>query len=60
MGAPTGSTNRHCPADDNFDDNRDDSCAYNAAAYSLKFLVNRLVVPLACSWQCGGQGFESP
>jgi hypothetical protein len=52
-------TNR-CPADDNFDDNRDDSCAYNAAAYSPKVLVNRLVRSAARSWQCGGQGFESP
>ena len=43
------------PADDNFDDNRDDTCAFNAA-YSLKVLVNHLVRSAARSWQCRGRG----
>lgn len=46
--------------DDNFDDNRDDSyCRYDNI-YSLKSLLSRLVTTPACSWQCGGHGFESP
>jgi hypothetical protein len=46
--------------DDNRDDNRDDSGPLNYVPYSPKMHVSCLVTAPACSWQCGGQGFESP
>jgi hypothetical protein len=55
-----------CPAaaqlsnDDSSDDNRDDTGPLNYAPYSPKIHLSCLVMAPACSWQCGGQGFESP
>jgi hypothetical protein len=46
--------------DDNRDDNRDDSYSLNADIYRPDSLLSCLVSTPACSWQCGGQGFESP
>ena len=48
------------PGDDNFDDNRDDNWPPNYVAYTAKCQLNGLITALARSWQCGGQGFESP
>jgi hypothetical protein len=48
------------PNDDSSDDNRDDSGHLNYVPYSAKMHVSCLVTSPACSWQCGGQGFESP
>jgi hypothetical protein len=50
----------HLPNDDSSDDNRDDSGPVNYVPYSPKMRVSCLVTAPACSWQCGGQGFESP
>lgn len=47
-------------ADDNCDDNPDDSCTPNNAHDNAKMVLSCLVVYFARSWQCGGQGFESP
>ena len=47
-------------SDDSFDDNPDDSYALYDANYSPKMGLNCLFRASACSWQCGGQGFESP
>ena len=47
-------------ADHSFDDNADDSCAPNYAHDTAFRLLNSLFSDPACSWQCGGQGFESP
>ena len=47
-------------ADDSLDDNRDDNYSPNYGNYSPKSLLSRLVTAPARSWQCGGQGFESP
>jgi hypothetical protein len=56
-GLPGG---RHsCPNDDSADD-RDDSAPLNYVPYSPKMHVSFLVTASASSWQCGGQGFESP
>ena len=46
--------------DDNSDDNRDDNCFIHDAIYRGKLVLSCLVTASACSWQCGGQGFESP
>jgi hypothetical protein len=46
--------------DHRFDDNADDSCALNYAYNTAFGLLNSLFSDPACSWQCGGQGFESP
>jgi hypothetical protein len=46
--------------DDNSDDNADDSCCLNHVAYTTMRGPSRLVTVSARSWQCGGQGFESP
>jgi hypothetical protein len=45
---------------DNSDDNRDDNCSPNNRGYRAVSGVSCLVVSPARSWQCGGQGFESP
>ena len=42
------------------DDNRDDSYSLSVDIYSLNVVLSCLVRAPACSWQCGGQGFESP
>jgi hypothetical protein len=47
-------------SDDNSDDNADDSCCLNHVAYTTMRGPSRLVTVSARSWQCGGQGFESP
>ena len=47
-------------SDDNFDDNPDDSYYLYNTNYSPKMPLNCLFRGCACSWQCGGQGFESP
>jgi hypothetical protein len=46
--------------DHNSDDNADDSCALNHIDDKVLQLLNSLVSDPAWSWQCGGQGFESP
>jgi hypothetical protein len=46
--------------DDSFDDNRDDSYSVSVDISSLKSPLSCLVMAFAYSWQCGGQGFESP
>jgi hypothetical protein len=46
--------------DDSCDDNRDDSGSLNHHRYSSKMHVSCVVTAPARSWQCGGQGFESP
>jgi hypothetical protein len=46
--------------DDTFDDNRDDNGLHNYVAYTAKPQLKRLNTAPARSWQCGGQGFESP
>ena len=46
--------------DDSFDDNRDDSYPFNHGVYGPDVQLSRLVTASARSWQCGGQGFESP
>jgi hypothetical protein len=48
------------PADDSFDGNCDDSCAPNYAYNTTNCLLNSLFTTPASSWQCGGQGFDSP
>ena len=54
-------TNTAAPiGDDNSDDNRDDSCAPNNGHDSEKTCLFSLFTHSARSWQCGGQGFESP
>jgi len=47
-------------SDDNFDDNRDDSCCLHDTNYRPKMALNCLFRGCARSWQGGGQGFESP
>ncbi len=47
-------------ADDSSDDNRDDSCTPNYADNTALFDLFCLFRHFAWSWQCGGQGFESP
>jgi hypothetical protein len=47
-------------ADHSFDDNADDTCASNYANNTAYGLLNGQFTAPACSWQCGGQGFESP
>jgi hypothetical protein len=42
------------------DDNRDDNYSLNYGNRSPKSLLSCLVTAPARSWQCGGQGFESP
>jgi hypothetical protein len=42
------------------DDNADDSCTRNYVHNRAFRLLNSLFSALARSWQCGGQGFESP
>jgi hypothetical protein len=50
-----------CPlVDHNSDDNADDSCPPNYTYNTAFRLLNSLFSPVARSWQCGGQGFESP
>jgi hypothetical protein len=46
--------------DDSSDDNRDDTGPLNYVPYGPKMHVSCLVSDPARSWQCGGQGFESP
>jgi hypothetical protein len=46
--------------DDNLDDNCDDNYSLNYGNYSPKSLLSCQVTAPARSWQCGGQGFESP
>jgi hypothetical protein len=46
--------------DDSSDDNFDDSCVLNYADNTPIRLLKALFEPCAWSWQCGGQGFESP
>jgi hypothetical protein len=46
--------------DDDSDDNADDSCPTNYFHNTAFRLLNCLFTLLARSWQCGGQGFESP
>ena len=46
---------RPAMVDDNFDDNRDDSCAAQYGPYSPKARLSCLVTPPARSWQCGGR-----
>jgi hypothetical protein len=48
------------PNNDSSDDNRDDSGPLSYVPYSPKMHVSCLITAPACSWQCGGQGFESP
>jgi hypothetical protein len=48
------------PDDDNPDDNRDDSGSLNYHCYCRTTSLWCLVLVRARSWQCGGQGFESP
>jgi hypothetical protein len=47
-------------ADHISDDNGDDSCAQDYAHNSVLWLTRGLFARAAWSWQCGGQGFESP
>ena len=47
-------------SDDSLDDNCDDSCCPSDAAYRTMCSRSCLVTVSARSWQCGGQGFESP
>ena len=47
-------------ADDDFDDNPDDSYSLRNTNYRPKMTLNCLFSGYACSWQCGGQGFEFP
>jgi hypothetical protein len=42
------------------DDNLDDNYSLNYGNCSPKSLLSCLVTAPARSWQCGGQGFESP
>jgi hypothetical protein len=42
------------------DDNRDDNGSLNHHRYSPLMHLSCLVTAPARSWQCGGQGFESP
>jgi hypothetical protein len=51
---------RPAVADDDSDDNPDDSCTPNNAHDCTKMVVSCLITAPARSWQCGGQGFESP
>ena len=46
--------------DDNSDDNPDDSCTLNDGHDCPITGLSCLVTTPALSWQCGGQGFESP
>ncbi len=46
--------------DDGCDDNRDYSGSLNNHRYSTKMHLSCRVSTPARSWQCGGQGFESP
>ena len=52
---PAGPGVDHNP-DDNADDSRAPSYGYDTTLRSL----NSLFTDFARSWQCGGQGFESP
>ena len=47
-------------SDDNPDDNADDTRSLDGAAYKAFLMKPCLFRACACSWQCGGQGFESP
>jgi hypothetical protein len=58
MSCSTSATQRI--ADDNSDDNPDYSCTPDNAHNCPKTVLSCLVTHSACSWQCGGQGFESP
>jgi hypothetical protein len=53
-------TRRNPRSDDNLDDNCDDSCCPSDAPYTTICARSCLVTASARSWQCGGQGFESP
>jgi len=46
--------------DHSLDDNADDSCTPDYVSNDIKLLVNGLFSDAVRSWQCGGQGFESP
>ena len=54
----------HCPhggTDDSLDDNRDDNCDPNLRPQQSSMGdLNTLLTATAWSWQCGGQGLESP
>jgi len=68
IGSRDGSTGREGasalsplePSGTTFDDNADDSCTLGYAYHATYWLLNSLFTVAACSWQCGGQGFESP
>jgi hypothetical protein len=47
-------------SDDSFDDNHDDNCFLNHHPYTAEPPASCLFTVPAWSWQCGGQGFESP
>jgi hypothetical protein len=57
-GLPSGGS--QLSNDDSFDDNRDDCGPLNYTPYSPKMHLSCLITAPARSWQCGGQGFESP
>jgi hypothetical protein len=46
--------------DDSLDDNRDDWHVQDYVGNRAACLLNALFTTRAPSWQCGGQGFESP
>jgi hypothetical protein len=58
--AGAAETRRDPRSDDSPDDNCDDSYYPCASAYTTICGLSCLVTPSARSWQCGGQGFESP
>jgi hypothetical protein len=47
-------------ADNNSDDNTGDKCCLNHVTYTTIRGLTCLFTRSARSWQCGGQGFESP
>jgi hypothetical protein len=58
--AGTAETRRNPRSDDSLDDNCDDSFCPSDAAHTTICGRSCLVTASARSWQCGGQGFESP
>jgi hypothetical protein len=55
-----GASNLGRRVDDNSDDNGDDSYCPNHDTYTTIANLSCLFTASARSWQCGGQGFESP
>ena len=47
-------------SDDTLDDNDDDNPCSSDVDYRAFLVTSCLFRVRACSWQCGGQGFESP